>query len=85
MFFCANAATFGPGLEEEPDFTIPIPNREMARISSGNLSGRPARDASPPGDPCEWVPPVNKQIPMPIAKTRTDMGDPFDVQVVRAT
>jgi hypothetical protein len=43
MFFCANAASFSPGLEEEPDFTIPIPNREMARISSGNFSVRAAR------------------------------------------
>jgi len=43
MFFCANAATFGSGLEEEPDFTIPIRNREMARISSANFSGRAAR------------------------------------------
>jgi hypothetical protein len=43
MFFCANAATFGVGLEGEPDFTIPIPNREMARISSGNFSVRAAR------------------------------------------
>jgi hypothetical protein len=43
MFLCANAATFGPGLEEEPDFAIPIPNRETARISSGDFSGRAAR------------------------------------------
>jgi hypothetical protein len=30
MFFCANAATFGPGLEEEPDFTTDGPERPAA-------------------------------------------------------
>ena len=27
MFFCANAATFGPGLEDEPDFAADAPAR----------------------------------------------------------
>jgi hypothetical protein len=52
MFFCANAATFGPGLEEEPDFAIPIPNREMARISSADTRhGRQAATSRRPLTP----------------------------------
>ncbi len=79
MVFCANAATF----KRRPGGGTGFYHPDAESGWHGFLpvtfqSGPPGSDASPPGGPCEWVTPMNKQSRCQVRKRAQTWFDPSD-------